>query len=71
MGYTGAGPRGDTSNDEFFDSYVGTYPGSPVTTYCVDNATSTGYINIDWNKQGSGNLLMVGLPHHVSSQCSQ
>ena len=66
MGYTGAGPRGDTSNDDYFDNYAGTYPGSPVTSYCVDNTTGTGYVNIDWNKQGSGDLLIVGLPHHVS-----
>ena len=65
MGYTGAGVRGDTSNDDYFDTYVGTYSASPVTSYCVDNATSTGYLNVDWNKQGTGELLMVGMPHHV------
>ena len=70
LGYTGAGVRGDTSNDGYFDTYAGTYSASPVTSYCVDNATSTGYLNIDWNKQGSGDLLMVALPHHVSASVS-
>ena len=69
LGYTGASPRGDTTNDNFFDTYAGTYPLSPVMTYCADNATGIGYINIDWNKQGAGDLLMVGLPHHVRTNC--
>lgn len=71
VAYAGASPRGDRAGTDYFDQYAGVYAYQSRTTFCtVDNK---GYINFDWNKHdvdgptAGGNLLMVTMPHHVSS----
>lgn len=70
MGYAGSTPRGDLSAATFFDQYRDVYSYHSTTTYCAQNGK--GYINVNWNKQGAGNLLTITMPHHVSGlgKCS-
>ena len=66
VGYLGTGPRGDTSPNNFLDPYRGVYSLNPNVSYCVSNTTAT--VSFNWNQQGTGNMLMIALPHHVSQQ---
>lgn len=71
LGYLGAGPRGDHSQDDYLDKYHGIYSYKPVTSSCVSESRSTAYLSFDWNPvDASGNpaseeLLMTTLPHQV------
>ncbi|XP_013414620.1 uncharacterized protein LOC106176683 [Lingula anatina] len=68
LAYSGVSPRGNLAVADFLDRYAGTYAYKPETKYCVKG--DKGYISFDWNKQtvkgisGSGQLLMVVMPHH-------
>ncbi|XP_023932662.1 uncharacterized protein LOC106163518 [Lingula anatina] len=68
LAYSGVSPRGNLAVADFLDRYANTYAYKPETKYCVKG--DKGYISFDWNKQivkgisGSGQLLMVVMPHH-------
>ncbi|KAK3084979.1 hypothetical protein FSP39_022319 [Pinctada imbricata] len=68
LGYLGAGPRGDHSNDTFLDNYLGVYSYKPKASYCVNNGRAL--VSFDWHPNNQfpyrspGKLLMVTMPHH-------
>ena len=72
LGYLGAGPRGDTSNNNYLDRYYGIYSYKPMASSCVSESRNTAYLSFDWNPVDAsgapayGDLLMVTLPHQVS-----
>ena len=71
LGYLGAGPRGDHSQDNYLDKYHGRYSYKPLASSCVSESRGKAYLSFDWNPVDSeGNptseeLLMTTLPHQV------
>nr|KAG5713536.1 hypothetical protein BaRGS_024584 [Batillaria attramentaria] len=69
LGYLGAGPRGDTSKNNYLDKYHGYFSYKPEVISCVSDSRKKAYLSFDWNPTdankhpASGNLLMVTLPH--------